>query len=310
MLILRLTSRMIPREAAQDMMNVQAAQTSRQLPSPVETPQISIIVPIHNAEAFLTEAIESVLAQTTSAIWELLLVDDGSTDDSLSIAKQYARKRPACIRVLQHASQANLGTSATRNLGIRHARGIFLAFLDADDVWLPQMLESQLRLILRHPSAAMVYANAERTWDMSLPFVADAGPLGYNTLPPVLPEGAQHGLVPSPLALEWFLADETLAPCTCTVLVRTDVARQVGCFEESFDGLYDDQVFYAKIMMEFPIAVSTACVARYRRHGGSCCVQSWENEGLQKRARERFEHWLVGYQSLADEAALELMAAD
>ncbi|MBE7158710.1 MAG: glycosyltransferase family 2 protein [Rhodospirillales bacterium] len=264
---------------------------------------------MYNAEAFLADAVASVLAQTTTVPWELLLVDDGSEDRTLAMACGFAEAMPTRVGVLRHASGSNLGTSATRNLGIRHARGKLLAFLDADDVWLPDMLHSQLRLLRHHPEAAMVYANAERTWDMSLPFLPETGPQGYNSLPPVLPPGARHGLLPPPLALEWFLTDETLAPCTCTVLVRTDVARAAGCFEESFDGLYDDQVFYAKIMLAHPVAVSTKCVARYRRHRGSCCVQSWDDAALQLTARRRFEDWLTGYRD-AFESAQEALAAD
>ncbi len=260
-------------------------------------PAVSILTPIHNAAEFLPDAIESVLAQEDASPWELLLLDDGSTDGSLALANRYALTAPHRIRVLRHGHGAHRGTSATRNLGLHAARAPVLAFLDADDVWLPHMLRSQLTLLQRHPEAALVYANAERSWDLDLLCDAAHGPLGYNTLPPLLPPHARAGLIAPPQALDWFLADETLTPCTCTVLVRTAIARALGGFVDAFDGLYDDQAFYAKLMLTHPVAVSTDCVARYRQRNESCCGQSWHNPALQRTARARFHHWLAAYRA-------------
>ena len=78
------------------------------------------------AERFLEEAIESVVAQTYAS-WELLLVDDGSRDGSTAIARRYVRRFPDRMRYLEHPGHANLGMSASRNLGIRHSRGSYVA---------------------------------------------------------------------------------------------------------------------------------------------------------------------------------------
>src|SRR5919199_4729628 len=98
-------------------------------------PSISVIIIFLNEEKFIQEAIESVFAQTYDR-WELLLVDDGSTDDSTRIALQYAAQFPDKVRYLEHPDHLNRGASASRNLGISHANGDILAFLDSDDVWL------------------------------------------------------------------------------------------------------------------------------------------------------------------------------
>ncbi|THF65690.1 glycosyltransferase family 2 protein [Pseudothauera nasutitermitis] len=95
---------------------------------PGQTPEISIVVPVFNASAFLSSAVDSVLGQTFGG-WELILVDDGSVDDSLAQCTTYAA-RDARIRVV---AQANGGPSAARNRGVREARGTFVFFLDADD---------------------------------------------------------------------------------------------------------------------------------------------------------------------------------
>src|SRR5262245_21147944 len=97
---------------------------------------VSVIISFLNAERFIQEAIESVFAQGYEH-WELLLVDDGSTDESTAIARRYTAQHPERVRYLEHAGHQNRGLSASRNLGIRHAQGEYIAFLDADDVWLP-----------------------------------------------------------------------------------------------------------------------------------------------------------------------------
>ena len=121
-----------------------------------DEPLVSVVLPFANAKEFLAEAIESVLAQSVRS-WELLLIDDGAGDGSTKIAKDYAERLPAKIRYLDHADHANRGVSASRNLGIARARGVFVAFLDADDVWVPEKLARQTSRLSRHPEAALVY---------------------------------------------------------------------------------------------------------------------------------------------------------
>ncbi|WP_144427427.1 glycosyltransferase family 2 protein [Nostoc piscinale] len=124
-------------------------------------PLVSCIVIFFNAgEKFFIEAIESVFAQTYDN-WELLLVDDGSTDGSSVIALQYAEKYLEKVRYLQHEHHQNRGMSATRNLGIRNAKGEYIAFLDADDVWLPQKLEQQLAIMESNPQAKVVFGSTQ-----------------------------------------------------------------------------------------------------------------------------------------------------
>lgn len=109
-------------------------------PSDVLTPQVSVLLPAYNAEAFLARAIHSVRNQSLSN-WELLIVDDGSVDGTAALAKAEAERDP---RVFAYSSQRNMGAAAARNLALKHARGRYIAFIDADDEWLPQKLEAQL----------------------------------------------------------------------------------------------------------------------------------------------------------------------
>ncbi|WP_419804268.1 glycosyltransferase family 2 protein [Terriglobus sp.] len=261
------------------------------------TPEISVLMPIWNSELHLRDAIASVLAQTVSS-WELLLIDDGSEDESLHIALEFAELEPDRIHILRHPAGENRGSSASRNLGLRHARGEFLTFLDADDVWLPHCLAVQLRVARTHPEAGMIYCAAERWYDSNPNFDEAAlrrADWPDNHIPPIVPHGACTGLLALGALLDWFLVDESKVPCICSTLMRTDVARAVGGFEEQFRGLYDDQVFHAKVALAHPIVAHDAFVARYRRHPASCCSAVANHDALQQAGRERFLQWLTRY---------------
>src|SRR4026208_1024460 len=106
-------------------------------------PVVSVISIFFNEEKFIEDAVKSVFAQTYQE-WELLLVDDGSTDKSTEIARRFAEQRPERVRYFEHDGHENRGMSATRNLGIRNAKGDYIAFLDADDMWLPHKLDRQV----------------------------------------------------------------------------------------------------------------------------------------------------------------------
>ena len=129
---------------------VTSAQTSATELSPADSISewhglVSVVIIFFNEERFLAEAVASVYAQTFHD-WELLLVDDGSSDRSSDIAKGYAERDPARVRYLEHPGHANRGASASRNVGVHAARGEWVAFLDGDDIWLPERLERSVAL--------------------------------------------------------------------------------------------------------------------------------------------------------------------
>jgi glycosyltransferase involved in cell wall biosynthesis len=113
-----------------------------------QTPQVSVIIPAFNAAAFLGRSIESVLLQTYS-YYELIVINDGSTDNTTEVIRQFSREIVA-------GCQENLGPSAARNLGVRLAKGQLIAFLDADDYWLPDFLSSCVDFLNRHPEISAV----------------------------------------------------------------------------------------------------------------------------------------------------------
>ena len=254
------------------------------------SPRVSIVTPVLNAGRFLQEAIESVLAQTSDS-WELLLVDDGSTDGSTATAERYASAHPERIRCLAHEGRLNKGASASRNLGIRHARGEFLAFLDADDVYLPRKLEEQVPLLEAHPQAAMLYAATEYWYSWSGRPEDAARDWTWRKY------GAEPGtVVQPPRMLVTFLQDGGTVPCMGSVLVRREAVERVGGWEDSFRYICTDQVFHAKLCLEFPVYIADACWDRYRQHEASSC-STVERAGQTQAAYERYLNWLETYLS-------------
>ena len=113
--------------------------------SPSTTPCISVILPTFERARLLPRSIRSVLAQTFTD-WELVVVDDGSTDNTAQVVQDWCRKTSR----IRYLHQDNRGVGAARNLGIQHARGCYIACLDSDDEYLPKHLETRLNLLRRH----------------------------------------------------------------------------------------------------------------------------------------------------------------
>lgn len=225
---------------------------------------VSIITIFLNAERFLDEAIRSVLAQTYGG-WELLLVDDGSTDGSSGIARAYAASDPQRVRYLAHPGGVNRGMSRSRQLGIEHASGDCIAFLDADDVYLPEKLERQLVLLERYPRAAMIYGPTPHWFgDVRLDEAMELQATRRLGVP-------ADSLVEPPELVRQFLRRTADPPATCGVLIRRRAVDATGGFEEQFRGLYEDQVFFFKVCLAFPVFVEGRAWDRYRRHPGSYC---------------------------------------
>ena len=248
---------------------------------------VSVEIIFWNAERFLQEAIESVFAQTYSH-WELLLVDDGSTDGSTDIALRWAHEYPGKLRYLEHHGHQNRGMSASRNLGIRNAQGTYVAFVDADDVWFSNTLEEQVGILEAYPEAAMAYGPIEYwySWtgnpeDCERDYVEKLG------VPP-------DTIIQPPRLFPLFLRDKATVPSG--ILVRRGVIERVGGFEEAFRGEYEDQVFCAKICLDAPVFASGQCWYRYRQHLGSC-VLTGQRTGESHSARLLFLNWLTKYLS-------------
>lgn len=248
---------------------------------------ISVTIPFLDGETFLAEAIESVLAQTCTH-WELLLVDDGSTDGSTAIARQYAHQHPDRIFYLEHPAHANRGLTASRNLGVRHSRGQFLAFLDADDVWLPHKLEQQLALMLRFPEAGLLYGLSEYWYDWD---PHNAIP-GQNHIPELAPGDRLYR--PTTLLTSTYPFGSFGSPCPSSFFLRRSAFDAVGGFEEHFCPQtiqdFEDVAFVSKIYLTHAVYVAAACWDKYRLHDRSMCASVQANR-QEDRDRRFFFAW-------------------
>lgn len=113
---------------------------------------VSVIIPTYNRATFTCDAIESILMQTFTE-YEIIVVDDGSTDHTLEMLKNYKDK-------IRYILQKNFGPSVARNAGIRAAKGNYIAFLDSDDLWMPEKLEKQFRVLQNNPDISFCYTQA------------------------------------------------------------------------------------------------------------------------------------------------------
>jgi glycosyltransferase involved in cell wall biosynthesis len=246
---------------------------------------VSVVVPFLNARRYLPEAIASVQTQTRHD-WEMVLVDDGSTDGSAGIVARAASADPR-IRLLRRPSWAPGSAAAARNLGILEARGEFVGFLDADDVYEPNSLQSRLQAFEAHPEVMMVYGPT-RWWH--------PGAEHRDWTEGMRREAGLHE--PPDLLNRVVLLQLGHVPCTCGVIIRRCALALTGGFDEAFH-LYEDQTLWVKLMLRFPTYVTTVVGARYRQHEDSVTAHS-QRAGVYIRtrphqARIAFLTWVQDY---------------
>ena len=249
------------------------------------TPLVSAIIIFLNEERYLREAIESVFAQTYDN-WELLLVDDGSTDGSTKIACLYAEQHPKKIRYLEHIGHKNRGMSASRNLGVVNAKGEYIAHLDADDVWLPHKLERQVAILEKYPEADLVYGPWQAWYSWNENENRNDHLQNMNVAP--------DRLISPPELVPLWLRNEHAIPGHCATMVRRKAYQDLGGFEESFRDIYEDLLFLVKVGLKSTIYVSSECLSRRRLHCDSTC-QVYDQEGRLEQAQLVYFEWLEVY---------------
>ncbi|MEJ1932918.1 glycosyltransferase [Nostoc sp. NIES-2111] len=250
-------------------------------------PLVTIITPILNARPFLAEAVESVLAQTFPD-WELILIDDGSTDGSLELARSLAKQHGQRIRTFVASEHGRKGAAAARNLGIEKAQGKYLAFLDADDVFEPHKLEVQSAILESDNSLGMVYGPTRWWWP-------DSPKQDWTERPGVPTERIYE---PPDLVRRVLLGRWPDIPCTCGVMVRRSAVMAVHGFDDCFS-LYEDQTLWAKLFLREKTYVSRHVLSRYRQHARSTSALAaaggeYDQMGLHP-AQLAFLRWLREY---------------
>jgi glycosyltransferase involved in cell wall biosynthesis len=256
-------------------------------------PKVSCIIIFLNGETFIQEAIESIIDQTF-ADWELILVDDGSTDGATAIAQHYTEKFSGKIRYTEHPGHENRGMSASRNAGIALARGDYIAFLDADDIWLPDRLAVHVRAMEKHPDVAMVMGPTVlwSSWKNASKSSRWSWLAGDMTTELGLP--VYQPLEPPIVAIGFLECGGGNVPGICSLLIRRDAVLSVGGFVDEFRTLYEDQAFYFKVCLHHKVMAIDEVLDRYRQHEDSACQQAGRMQG-DARMRPVFLNWLQDY---------------
>lgn len=183
------------------------------------SPLVSVVIPAYNAGSYVATAIDSVLNQSYSHI-EIIVVNDGSTDNTKTILSQYSDKN---VRIV---SQPNRGMSGARNTGIKNAPGEFIAFLDADDYWLPEKIEKQVQLLQQHPEIGFCSTQTRvETPEGELANIWACPTLNGTTLCTI------------------FSQNSAIAGSASSVLARMSLQRQAGFFDETLQGLEDTDMW-------------------------------------------------------------------
>jgi len=251
-------------------------------------PMVSVIIPFFNEEQFIGEAIESVLQQKYDS-WELLLVDDGSSNQSTTIAKEYAIKYAEKIFYIEHENHANRGVCISRNLGVKKSNGSLIALLDADDKWLPEYLSHQVSIFSKYPDVGMAAEGSLQWYNWDEPRIEN-----FEILVGVAPNKLYH---PPQLMLQLYPLSSGAAPGPCALMLKKSAIIEVGGFEEAFTKeyqLYEDQAFLCKIYLQKKVYISSTCNNLYRQRPES--VVNWvKAKGQYHTVRKYFLNWLEVY---------------
>jgi glycosyltransferase involved in cell wall biosynthesis len=202
-------------------------------------PEVSVVIPTFNSARFLDEALQSILDQSFKD-YEIIVVDDGSTDQTKQVVARYGDK-------IKYILQENSGPAAAKNNGIRNSSGKYIAFLDADDMWLPTKLEKQVKMFRQHPELAMVFTEN---------VCFNEGGIYKTSLV------KRSRLMNGDVAKNIFLYSGVATP---TVMVRKEIFDRVGLFEEKLYMAEDDNM-WVRIAAKFKVALIDEPLVRVRTH--------------------------------------------
>jgi glycosyltransferase involved in cell wall biosynthesis len=254
-------------------------------------PAVSIVTIMYNAARFLEEAVDSVLAQSF-ADWELLLVNDGSEDDSERIARRYVHAHGDRIRLLEHRGGERRGTASSRNLGLAHARGRYVAELDADDAWGRDFLARRVAALETEPPAALAFGPVKRWYSWSSAGPRAVGDAEDWVARPWDALGAR--LIDAPRLLPILFEDAPRGGVPKGWLIRRAVMTELGGYPEQFTDMYEDQALLVKIGLAHASVYLGTVDYLYRRHPDS--MVSVLNRTRDRRAmRAGFLSWAEAY---------------
>lgn len=235
--------------------------------------KITVVIPLYNGERYIVRSLDSVLRQT-QVPQEIFVVNDGSTDAGVQLVKSTFGNK---VKLLE---QRNRGVSAARNAGIEASSGDWIAFLDADDVWLPNHLEELSRQVALFPHAAMLATKSIQ--------------LGVNETPP---EVSPPGRVQEIDYLVEASKRLSVVNSSC-VAIRKDVFNSIGDFKSYRYG--EDLEMWARVALHYPVAVSDCVTSIYYRGTGGAIDRLQKQKG-KKRAVKSIQDLSPAIKMLCDE---------
>lgn len=209
-----------------------------------EKPYFTVIIPLYNKENLVKKTIESVLAQTLQN-FELLIVNDGSKDDSLTVVKSIKDNK---IRII---NQENQGVSVARNNGIKEAKAPFIAFLDADDIWLPDFLETIYKMTINFPNAGLYSTQYEK-----MDQIGNRTPIKLKGLP----SKKYTGILPN--YFKSIILGDNLV-CSIVVCIPKKIFEENNIWFPPGEKYGEDQYVWSRIAMLFDIIYDTKVCALY-----------------------------------------------
>jgi len=242
-------------------------------------PLVSVVIPFHNHRNLIQKAVQNLFNQTYIH-WEVILVDNNSSDGSRDIARKLVEQYPERVR---YAFEANQGIPFARNRGLAEARGKYISFLDVDDEFVPTKLDDQVPILEEHPDVAMVYGLTRRVYvGDGRTVIQDVG---------IAKEGINE---PPYLAIDWLHCFYHL-PQVGATLIRTSIARQVGGFAENLLMGNDDVAFHLKIAFNYKIWFLPKEAVIYYRHSSSEGARLNREVGVTARYLDAYASWVVPY---------------
>jgi glycosyltransferase involved in cell wall biosynthesis len=229
-------------------------------------PLVSVVIPLLNAGSYIDECLSSVIHQTYRNL-EVIVVDDGSSDDGPERVRKVQQSSQVTVRYVPSVDRQSCGPGWARQRGVQEAQGSLLAFLDADDVWVEDKIAAQVAVFEKFPTVGLVYGKISFVDRASQPMMVD----GYGTMGKGIPD--------QPFMAFGMILRDNVVP-TSTVMVRTSWLHSVGGFHTEPRHHHEDWLVWCKLAYFYNVFFLPSVLAYHRVHTSSYGVTLLQQRNL------------------------------